>query len=126
DIHEDFIALVKESRGARLKGPEKDLFSGDYWTGRKALEYGLADAIGDVRTTLRERYGEKVVTPVVAPERSLFGRIRPGVGGEALDGLLRRSDLAEEIVSALEARTLWARYGLYRHRRPAPPTSPGT
>ena len=34
EIHEDFIALVKESRGARLTGPENDLFSGEYWTGR--------------------------------------------------------------------------------------------
>src|SRR6266581_3004855 len=101
EIHEDFIALVKESRGARLTGPENVLFSGDYWTGRKAIEFGLADAIGDLRTTLRERFGEKVVMPLVAAERSLFGRIRSGVGGENIDGLLRRADLAEEVVSAL-------------------------
>src|SRR6266487_3360999 len=36
DIHQDFIDLVKRSRGARLKGPEKTLFSGEYWTGAKA------------------------------------------------------------------------------------------
>jgi signal peptide peptidase SppA len=111
-IHEDFIALVKESRGVRLTGPENVLFSGDYWAGRKAVEFGLADAIGDLRATLRERFGEKVEMPLVPGERSLFGRIRSGVGGESLDGLMRRADLAEEIVSALEARTLWARYGL--------------
>ena len=112
EIHEDFIALVKDSRGVRLKGPEKDLFSGEYWTGRKAIELGIADAIGDLRTTLRARFGDKVMMPLVAPERSLFGRPRPGIAADGLDRLLQRVDLAEDIVSALEARTMWARYGL--------------
>jgi serine protease SohB len=112
EIHEDFITLVKDSRGARLTGPEKDLFSGEYWTGRRAIELGIADEIGDLRTTLRERFGDKVVTPLVAPERSLFGRPRSGLQAPGLERLLQRSDLAEDIVSALEARTMWARYGL--------------
>jgi signal peptide peptidase SppA len=112
EIHEDFIALVKDSRGVRLTGPEKDLFSGEYWTGRKSIELGIADAIGDLRTTLRARFGDKVLIPMVAPERSLFGRPRPGIAAAGLDGLLQRVDLAENIVSALEARTMWARYGL--------------
>jgi ClpP class serine protease len=111
EIHEDFIALVKESRGARLSGPEKTLFSGEYWTGRKSVELGIADAIGDVRTTLRQRFGEDVVTPLVAPERSLFGRARPGIAADQFDRLLR-ADFASELVSALEERALWARYGL--------------
>src|SRR5271156_116790 len=81
EIHEDFIALVKERRGAKLTGPENDLFSGEYWTGRRALELGLVDAIGDLRTILRERFGEKVVTPLVTAER-LFGRRVWGVGRE--------------------------------------------
>jgi serine protease SohB len=112
EIHEEFIALVKKSRGAKLTGPEKDLFSGDYWTGRKAVELGLADAIGDLRASLRKRFGDKVVNPLVPPERSLFGRMRAGVGANGPDRFLGRADLAEEIVSALEARALWARYGL--------------
>jgi signal peptide peptidase SppA len=111
EIHNDFIALVKESRGTRLTGPETDLFSGEYWTGSKAVEFGLADGIGEVRAILRERFGDKVETPLIAPERSLFGRPRPGIGVDALDALSGRADLAEEIVSALEARALWARYG---------------
>jgi serine protease SohB len=112
EIHEGFIDLVKRSRGERLKGQEKTLFSGEYWTGNKAIELGLADGIGDLRSTLRERFGEDVVTPLISAGRSWFGRVQPGV----LEPLLRRSDVradfAEEIVSALEARALWARYGL--------------
>src|SRR5689334_777765 len=52
EIHRGFIDLVKQSRGARLKGAEETLFSGEYWTGAKAIELGLADAIGDLRSTL--------------------------------------------------------------------------
>jgi serine protease SohB len=110
DIHEQFIALVKERRGTRLAGADKTLFSGEFWTAQRALELGLADAIGDLRATLRERYGEKVRTPLIMAERSLFGRRLPGVSlGEAL---VQRPGLADEFISALEARALWSRYGL--------------
>jgi signal peptide peptidase SppA len=113
EIHDDFIALVKERRGARLAGPETDLFTGEYWTGRTAVELGLADAVGELRSVLRERFGDKVITPVIAPERSLLGRLRPGVGlgGVGLEGI-GRDGFADELISALEARALWARYGL--------------
>jgi ClpP class serine protease len=101
---------VKQSRGARLTGPEKTLFSGEYWSGNKAIELGLADCIGDLRSTLRERFGDDVVMPLISPSRGWFGRTQPGVA--SLEPLLRRADLAEDIVSALEARAMWARYGL--------------
>jgi serine protease SohB len=108
DIHDDFIALVKSRRGGKLSGPETDLFSGEYWTGRRALELGLVDAIGDLRGVLRERFGDKVVTPLVAAERGLLGRRVFGVGGTAL----KQASFAEDVISTLEARALWARYGL--------------
>jgi len=110
EIHDGFIALVKGSRGARLKGPEKTVFSGEYWSGPKAIELGLADAVGDLRSTLRARFGDDVVMPLISPQRGWFGRVQPGVG--QLGPLWRRADLAEEIISALEARALWSRYGL--------------
>jgi serine protease SohB len=112
EIHEGFIDLVKQSRGTRLKGQEKTLFSGEYWTGSKAIEFGLADALGDLRGTLRARFGDDVLTPLVAPPRGWFGRIQPGVGAADFDSLLRGGDVAEQVISALEARALWARYGL--------------
>jgi serine protease SohB len=110
DIHADFIALVKARRGAKLRGPDKTLFSGEFWTAPKAVELGLADLIGDVRSTLRERYGEKVRTPLISAERSLFGRRLSGVG--ALDALTRQPGFAADVISALETRALWGRYGL--------------
>jgi serine protease SohB len=108
EIHDDFIALVKSRRGAKLNGPETDLFSGEYWTGRRALELGLVDAIGDLRGVLRERFGDKVVTPLVAAERGLLGRRVFGVGRTGPTP----ASFAEDVISTLEARALWARYGL--------------
>src|SRR5271167_187342 len=82
EIHAIFIALVKQSRGARLKGTDDVLFTGEYWAGETSISLGLADAIGDLRSTLRARYGEKVQTPLIAPASGmlsgLLGRRSPG------------------------------------------------
>src|SRR6187431_1204942 len=43
EIHAIFIALVKGSRGARLKGTEDVLFTGEYWAGETSVSLGLAD-----------------------------------------------------------------------------------
>ena len=110
DIHDHFIALVKERRGSRLNGPDKTLFSGEFWTAQKAIELGLADRICDMRSTLRERYGDKVHTPLISAERSLFGRRLPGVN--FADALTHQSGLADDLISALELRAVWGRYGL--------------
>src|SRR5271155_1323335 len=92
EIHAIFIALVKQSRGARLKGADEVLFTGEYWAGETSISLGLADAIGDLRSTLRARYGEKVKTPVIAPAAGmlsgLLGRRSAGTSALAqLDGI---------------------------------------
>jgi serine protease SohB len=110
-IHESFIELVKASRGAKLAGPEKTLFSGEYWAGGQAMEYGLVDRIGDLRSVLRQRFGEDVRMPLISSERGLFGRRVQGIGGRVED-VWNHSGWAEDIVSAVEARTIWARFGL--------------
>jgi signal peptide peptidase SppA len=113
DIHALFIALVKQSRGARLKGSDDVLFTGEYWAGETSVSLGLADAIGDLRSTLRARYGDKVVTPLVAPSSGLLsgllGRKSAGAGTLAsLDGF---AGLPDEVISALESRAIWAKFG---------------
>jgi len=110
-IHEHFIALVRERRGPKLTGPESALFSGEYWTGQTALGYGIVDGIGDLRATLRDRYGDKVRTPVIAAERGFLARRLAGAS-TGLNGLSQPAGLAEDVVSALDARALWARFGL--------------
>ena len=113
EIHQIFIALVKESRSARLKGADDTLFTGEYWAGDTAVSLGLADGVGDLRSTLRARYGEKVITPVIAQPTGLFsglfGRRAPGAGQlSALEGM---AGLPDELISALETRAIWAKFG---------------
>jgi serine protease SohB len=114
DIHRMFIALVRERRGDRLKGTDDTLFTGEYWAAGAARDLGLVDRLGDIRSVLRERFGPSVLMPLVVAERSLFGRRSQGVAGfapEAMMGIAQHS-LAEDVISALEARALWARFGL--------------
>jgi len=110
EIHTIFIALVKQSRGTRLKAADDVLFTGEYWAGETSISLGLADAIGDLRSTLRARYGEKVVTPLVAPPSGmlsgLLGRRSPGTF--ELEGALT---LPDELISAVESRAIWAKFG---------------
>src|SRR5271167_3879520 len=106
EIHEMFIDLVRTSRGARLTGPEKTLFSGEYWTAKTALEYGVIDRLIDLRAFLRERYGADVMTPVVSGDRSLFGWRKPGVSrlasGLVPERLFDGAGLMDDFISAVE------------------------
>ena len=112
EIHAIFIALVKQSRGSRLKGADDVLFTGEYWAGETSVSLGLADAIGDLRSTLRARYGEKVQTPLIAPATGmlsgLLGRKSAGAAALSSEGL---AGLPDELISALETRAIWAKFG---------------
>jgi signal peptide peptidase SppA len=113
EIHGIFIALVKESRGARLKGADDFLFSGEYWAGETSVSLGLADSIGDLRSTLRARYGDKVLTPVVAPATGLLSGLlgRKSAGAGTLASFGDVAGLPDELISALESRAIWAKFG---------------
>ncbi len=109
-IHDAFIEQIRARRGGRLKGDDRDLFSGAFWTGREALELGLVDGIGHLRAVLRERFGMKVRLRLIQPERKLFRRM--GLpGGEALAADMAR-DLPAAALAAVEERLLWSRFGL--------------
>ena len=110
EIHEVFIAMVKERRGSRL-ADEETLFSGLFWTGTRGLDLGLVDGLGEMRETLKRRYGAKARMELVGGARSLLGRRLPGVmrAGAAGDiGAGAAAGLAE----GLEEKAMWSRYGL--------------
>jgi signal peptide peptidase SppA len=107
-IHDVFVDLVKTRRGERLKTEDGELFSGAFWVGAEAMDLGLVDGLGDVRTVLRERFGDKVQIRVIPPTRpTLLARLfgRQPMGPEILFD-------AREAIGALEERAAWARLGL--------------
>jgi signal peptide peptidase SppA len=107
-IHDVFVDLVKSRRGAKLDHANGDLFTGAFWVGAEAKGLGLVDGLGDIRTILRARFGEKVQMRMIEPARPpliarLLGR-RPAGQTSLID--------PAEAIGALEERAAWARLGL--------------
>lgn len=111
EVHETFIDLVKERRGAMLKD-DPDLFTGLFWTGKKGLELGLVDALGDMRGVIKGRYGAKTQLKLIAAPRGFLGRL--GLFGSKAGS--PAADIAAAAAGGLadvaEERALWSRYGL--------------
>jgi len=107
-VHQVFIDLVKERRGTALQGPDRALFSGEFWSGEKGLELGLIDRIGDLRSEMRGRFGEDVILKMIPRERG-FWPFRRQAAGEVAPAALTAP---ENWISALEERAIWSRYGL--------------
>jgi len=116
DIHQTFIDLVKERRGERIAEAGDQLFTGEFWSGKQAVELGLVDGISDIRTKMREKLGKRVRLRLVSPERTLFRRRVPGVDSLRVADLTRLDlsapGIVEHVISAIEARALWSRFGL--------------
>ncbi len=106
EIHDVFISMVKERRGTKLID-HPDLFTGLFWTGLKGKELGLVDELGDMRSFLKARYGEKTKLRLISQSRGLFG-MRGGSGGVSAIG----ASAAETLLESANERAHWARFGL--------------
>ena len=110
DIHDAFIGVVKERRGAQLAGPDGDLFTGAFWAAPKAHELGLIDGISDMRSKMRGLFGENVKLRLVPLSKGgLLSRLRkmPSFSvGALVDDLASAGDvspsLADDVLSTLE------------------------
>jgi signal peptide peptidase SppA len=105
DVHAAFIALVKGRRPKLADDP--DLFSGAFWSGSRAVGLGLADAVGDLRALMRERYGDKVRFRTIPTGRGSWWRRRLGLSAQD-----RLAGLAGGLLAEVEERALWSRFGL--------------
>jgi signal peptide peptidase SppA len=103
EIHGGFKDWVRQRRAGKLNGHDELLFSGEFWTGRRGVELGLVDGLGELRATLQARYGAKVYLPMIGPRRRLLSRL--GLGA-SLDGI------GPSTLAAIEERLHWQRFGL--------------
>jgi signal peptide peptidase SppA len=109
EVHESFKAMVRERRAGKIKGDENELFSGAFWTGAKALEFGLIDGLGDLYSICRKKFGDKVEFRLVTPRRGWFGW---GGYSSRSDGVPLAQGWAQDLIAAVEERSLWSRFGL--------------
>ena len=107
DIFERFKDWVRERRGAQLAEDREELFSGAFWTGQRALELGLVDELGELRSVMRKKYGEKVRLRPFGERRGLLRRL--GLIGPRAN---TPGGWVEELMGAIEARGIWGRFGL--------------
>jgi len=112
EIHDGFKGWVRERRASRLKADEAMLFTGEFWTAKRGLEFGLVDSLGELRSTLQERYGKKVHLPVIQPRRRFLSRFGLGSqmgGSEMATGF---DQIGVSTLAAIEERAHWQRFGL--------------
>ena len=102
DLHKDFIKVVEDSRGSKLKKDlGVELFSGEFWSGRKSKELGLVDGIGNVNDVLREKFGENVVVKKFEKSKGWLSKKLSASHNNQLN----------QLVNILEERSIWQKYG---------------
>lgn len=107
DVHQVFIDHVKSRRGDKITAKDDDIYTGEWWTAVSGIELGLIDALGDMHTVLRERYGKDVRLKPIAAKRSLIQMPRFGFSASIDAGTI-----TSEALATLEDRALWSRFGL--------------
>ncbi len=100
DLHKDFIDVVEKSRSTKLRNDTGiELFSGEFWSGRKAKELGLIDGIGNAEQILKEKFGDKVVIKKFEKSKGWLAR------------KLSSENHTDKLINVLEERSIWQRYG---------------
>ena len=103
ELHEDFIKVVQNSRGLKLKDPEKNnIFTGEFWTGKTSLKLGLIDGIGNADQVLKEKFGEKVIIKTFEKPKGFIAR--------KLSSSVQ--DPVEKLVNLIEEKSMWQKFGL--------------
>ena len=102
-LHKDFIKVVEDSRGSKLKDPEKNnIFTGEFWTGKTALGLGLIDGIGNADQILKEKFGEKVIIKNFEKPKGFIAR--------KLSSSI--PDPVDKITNIIEEKSMWQKFGL--------------
>ena len=107
-IYDHFVENVKERRKTRLTQTDDIIFNGEFWTGQKALDYGLIDGIDDLYSFISKRYGNEVKLEYIENKQSWFKR---------KIGMAHAKDMAQEVTDTaldrIEAQFIKGKFDLY-------------
>ena len=101
ELHNQFISFVKSRRGSKITNKNKDSFTGAFWSGEKSLELGLIDDYGEMKSVLKQRFGENVKIKEFAPKKRLFGF------GNLFSGAI------DIFINKIEERISFKKFGLW-------------
>ena len=109
EIFKNFKEVVLKSRSKKINKQSKNIFSGSFWVGKEAIKLGLVDGIGDLKTVMEKKFGEKIKYIPIKPKKSF------------LKGILSKSFYSRDLVDTkkiindmmayMESRNIWGRYG---------------
>jgi signal peptide peptidase SppA len=100
DIHQEFIDLVKSRRGEKLSD-DPSLFTGAFWSGKRAKELGLVDGLGTVYDVVQEKFG-KIEVVEIKKRRGLLESLFFGISADAL---------INSLDMRLQSRIAYSRFG---------------
>ncbi|MEM6381177.1 MAG: S49 family peptidase [Pseudomonadota bacterium] len=112
EIHDSFVGLVKARREGRIDPDDKQLFTGEFWAGKKAVELGLADRIDNLDATMKDRLGDKVKLVAIPTQRRGFGALFRSQAARGFSAAALGDALIEGAIASIEDRAHWARFGL--------------
>jgi signal peptide peptidase SppA len=102
DVFESFKDLVKVRRGNKLKESDDTLFNGAFWSGKKATQLGLIDKVSDIRSVMKDKFGDKIK----------FINIEPKKKGMLKELLSSRENFSDNLINKIEERGILSRFGL--------------
>ena len=109
EIFKNFKEIVLKSRGKKINKQNKNIFSGSFWAGKKALRLGLIDGIGDLKTVMEKKFGEKIRYIIIKPKKSFL----KGILSKSFYSrdLLDTKKIINDTIAYIESRNIWGRYG---------------
>ena len=108
-IFKNFKEIVLKSRGKKINKQNKNIFSGSFWAGKEALRLGLIDGIGDLKTVMEKKFGEKIRYIIIKPKESFL----KGILSKSFYSrdLLDTKKIINDTIAYIESRNIWGRYG---------------
>ena len=109
EIFKNFKEVVLKSRGKKINKKNKNIFSGSFWAGKEAIKLGLVDGIGDLKTVMEKKFGEKLRYIPIKPKKSFLKSIlsKSFYSRDLVD----TKKIINDMMSYMESRNIWGRYG---------------